>query len=249
LSHDGSEVLFTDQSGQGGHDYSVYVRKSDGSPAVRIGGGGFGTDLSADGQWALVSLPGDPAGRVQIVPVGPGQARVFHWDGIEPLWADWFPDGQHILLRASQSGQARGLYITDVNGSAPKLMSPESTYLEGVSPDGHSLMVLHNGAWVIQSAEENSTKPVSGMQPGEFPIAWASDSKHVFTRIVSATGLTVYKVDLDSGRRELWQVVEPKDQVGLRPMVSPMAITSDGRWIAFAYSTQLGQLYRSDTLK
>jgi len=249
LSHDGSEVLFTDQSGQGGHDYSVYVRKSDGSPAVRIGGGGFGTDLSADGLWALVSLPGDPAGRVQIVPVGPGQARVFHWEGIEPLWAEWFPDGQHILLEASQSGQARGLYITDVNGSAPKLMSPESTYLEGVSPDGHSLMVLHNGAWVIQSAEENSTKPVSGMQPGEFPIAWASDSKHVFTRIVSATGLTVYKVDLDSGRRELWQVVEPKDQVGLRPMVSPMAITPDGRWIAFAYSTQLGQLYRSDTLK
>jgi hypothetical protein len=35
----------------------------------------------------------------------------------------------------------------------------------------------------------------------------------------------------------------------LRPMVSPMAVTPDGRWIAVAYSTQLGQLYRSDNLK
>jgi len=41
LSRDGSEILFTDQSGHGGHDYAVYVRKSDGSPAVRIGGGGL----------------------------------------------------------------------------------------------------------------------------------------------------------------------------------------------------------------
>jgi hypothetical protein len=110
-------------------------------------------------------------------------------------------------------------------------------------------MVLHNGTWVIQSTEEKSTKPVAGMQPGEFPIAWASDANHVFTRAVSATGLNIYKVDADTGQRELWQVIKPKDQVGLRPMVAPMAITPDGRWIAVAYSTQLGQLYRSDNLK
>jgi hypothetical protein len=110
-------------------------------------------------------------------------------------------------------------------------------------------MVLHDGAWVIQSTEEKSTKPVAGMQPAEFPIAWASDAKHVFTRAVSAAGLNLYKVDLGTGQRELWQVIKPKDQVGLRPMVGPMAVTPDGRWIAVAYSTQLGQLYRSDNLK
>jgi hypothetical protein len=244
LSRDGSEVLFTDQSGHGGHDYAVYVRKSDGSTAVRIGGGGFGTDLSPDGQWALVSLPGDAAGRLQIVPVGPGQARDFHWDGIVPLWASWFPDGQHILIRASQ-----GLYITDADGSTPKLVTPDTFDLSGVASDGHSLMVLHDATWVIQSTEEKSAKPVAGMQPGEFPIAWASDANHVFTRVLSAAGLNIYKIDLDTGQRELWQVVKPKDQVGLRPMVSPMAVTPDGRWIAVAYSTQLGQLYRSDNLK
>jgi Tol biopolymer transport system component len=57
ISHDGSEILFTDQSGQAGHDYSVYVRKTDGSPAIRIGSGGFGTDLSADGKSAIIVLP------------------------------------------------------------------------------------------------------------------------------------------------------------------------------------------------
>src|SRR5271155_4537386 len=54
---------------------------------------------------------------------------------------------------------------------------------------------------------------------------------------------------LDSGRRELWQTITPKDAVGLRPMYVPIAITADGRWMAFGCRTQLGQLYRSDTLK
>jgi Tol biopolymer transport system component len=102
---------------------------------------------------------------------------------------------------------------------------------------------------MIQSIEEGSTKPVFGIQDGDHPIAWASDSQHLFMQAVNATGLSIYKVDLASGRRELWQIVRPKDQVGLRPMISPIAITPDGRRIAFTYSMQLGQLYRSDTLK
>jgi len=37
--------------------------------------------------------------------------------------------------------------------------------------------------------------------------------------------------------------------VGLRPMITPVAVTPDGRWMAFTYKTQLGQLYRSDMLR
>ena len=104
FSWDGSEVLFTDLSEHAGSGYSVYVRKTDRSPAVRIAEGGFATDLTPDGKWALVLLPGDPAARLQIVPVGPGQTRAFHWKGSQPLWAWWFPDGQQILLAGQRFG-------------------------------------------------------------------------------------------------------------------------------------------------
>ena len=225
------------------------MRKSDGSPAVRIGGGGFGTALTSDGKRALILLPGDKQGRVQIVPVGPGQARVLRWDGIEPRWAAWFPDGQRILLDAVQSGQGSGLYITDVNGSTPKLVSSGSTPFAAVAPDGHSFFALLNGAWVVRPVPEGPAKPIPGIQAPEYPIAWTTDTKHVFTQLPSATGLTIYKIDVDSGRRELWQVVKPKEQVGLSPITNPTGITSDGRWITFTYGTLLGQLYRSDNLK
>jgi hypothetical protein len=44
-------------------------------------------------------------------------------------------------------------------------------------------------------------------------------------------------------------MIKPKDQVGLNPLSAPIAITPDGRWMAYHYGTQLGQLYRSDNLK
>lgn len=250
LSSDGGEILFTDQSGEAGNQYGVYVRKTDGSPAGRIGEGGFATDLTADGKWALILLPGDPAGRVQIVPVGPGQPTVLHWEGIQPLWATWFPDGQHIMLLADHSGQAGGFYITDENGSAPKLVWPGDGAGDArVAPDGQHFFVLEKGAWAVRSIAAGSNRPIPSIQGREFPIGWTSDSKHIFTQISTPTGLTINKIDLNSGQRELWQMIKPKDQVGLNPLSTPIAITPDGRWMAYHYGTQLGQLYRSDNLK
>ena len=248
LSRDGSEMLFTDLSEESGNDYSVYVRKNDGSPAVRLTGGGYATDITPDGKWAMVILPDDPAARLQIVPVGPGQARVLHWGGIQPRWAEWFPDGHRILLLASQSGQAEAVYLTDVDGSTPKQLSPGAPPWGAVAPDEQSFIVDQNGGFVLRPMSDGSSKPIPGIQAEEFPIGWA-DSKHVFVQATIATGLRIYKVDVVSGRRELWQTITPKDATGLRPMNTPTAITPDGRWMAFGCRTQLGQLYRSDTLK
>ena len=249
LAWDGSVLSFTDQSEHSGSNYSVYVRKTDGSPAVRIGEGGFATDLTPDGKWALVLLPGDPTGRVQIVPVGPGQTRVLHWDGIQPMWADWFPDGQHILLEVERPGQDRGLFLTDVDGTTPKLLTNAPHRLSWIAPDGQSLLHRQDKLLSVYSIPANTSKPIPGIQPDEIPIGWASDGKSIFTQAETGTGLKLYRVNVESGQRELWQELKPAEQIGLRPMTTPTAITPDGRWIAFTYSTQLGQLYQSDSLK
>jgi Tol biopolymer transport system component len=249
LSRDGSELLFTDQSGRAGSDYSVYIRKTDGSPAVRIGAGGFGSDISPDGKWALVVLPGDPAARVQIVPTGAGQGRTLHWENIQPIWAQWFPDGQHIVLRAIEKGQPVADYVTDSAGTAPKHIAADQVAWPGVSPDGHSVLALKQGEAVLLSLDDNSTKPVHRTADNEFPLGWTTDSEHIFIAERTVTGSTISRFNLFTGAKEVWQVVKPKDQIGRRPGGGPPAITPDGRWIAFTSGTQLGQLYRSDTLK
>jgi eukaryotic-like serine/threonine-protein kinase len=248
LSNDGSELLFTDQSENAGQNYSVYIRKTDGSPAVRIGGGGFATSLSADGKWALVFLPGDP--NVQVVPVGAGQTHVLHWDGIVPLWGYLFPDGQHILLQTTPTVPNPGIYMADINGSAPKLLVAGNVNDVGpASSDGKSFLCLRNHQWIVHSIEDNTDKSVQGLASGESPTAWAADSKHVFTQRRTDTGISISKLDLDTGHEEPWQVITPKDQIGLRPISTPAGITPDGRWIVFGYGTELGQLYSTDGLR
>ena len=105
------------------------------------------------------------------------------------------------------------------------------------------------GEDVVECALESQFNKALGIQPEELPVAWAADSKHVFAQALTPTGLNIYKIDVESGHRELWQALIPKDQVGLRPLAIPASITPDGRWIAFNYRTVLGHIYRSDTLK
>ena len=56
LSADGKSLLFVEQGEAGGANYAVYLRSTDGSPAVRLGDGSPAA-LSPDGKWVLCTKP------------------------------------------------------------------------------------------------------------------------------------------------------------------------------------------------
>ncbi len=68
LSADGKTLLFDEEGGGGALDYSksggltyaVYIRKTDGSPAVLLGEGGA-VALSPDGKWAIAQTQESPS--------------------------------------------------------------------------------------------------------------------------------------------------------------------------------------------
>src|SRR5207302_7834614 len=62
ISPDGGTVLFDESGFGGGPNYSVFVRKTNGSPAVRLGGGN-GQALSPDGKLAI-AIPVTPPYRM-----------------------------------------------------------------------------------------------------------------------------------------------------------------------------------------
>jgi Tol biopolymer transport system component len=251
LSDDGSLILFTDESGNSGNGYSVYVRKSDGSAATRIGSGGFGTDITPDGKWALVVMPGDPAARVQIVPVGAGQPRVLHWDGFQPSWAHWYKDGEHVVMRGNESTHGPGVYIADTSGSPPKFLINARDW-PFIAPDGKSYIAVIDGKPFVKTLDQEGGREIpfnDKLGKNELAFAWASDSQHVFSFAEVQGGIEIYRVDLQTGDHELWQMIKPKEQIGLMPMNAPPGITPDGRSIVFTYTAVRSQLYRSDTMK
>lgn len=255
LSADGSEILFTDQTGHSGAQYGVYVRNRDGSPAVRIGEGAFGADISPDGKFALLAKADDPKMQLQIVPVGAGEKAVLHWDGMQPIWGQWFADGNHILLMASSPpGAPANAYVTDRQGTKPKLIVNTDAFVQtlagraGISPDGKWVIGQRNGKRFLQSVASDESKPFPDAPATQETIAW-SDSSHVFLQENEPWGVNINRLDLQTGKLELWQTIKPKEQIGLRPMTNPVAITADGKWMAYTYGNTLDQLYETEGLK
>jgi len=249
LTPEGSTLLFTDSSERAGNTYEVYVRKTDGSAPVRIAEGGYGSDITADGKWALVAMPDDPSGRIRVVPIGPGEARSLHWDNFHAGWALWFPDGNHILIWGNRPDEASHVYISDRNGAPLKQFSKGDAPFGIPAPDGNSVLLFENKAFVIRYLSNDDIKPVPSIHLGDQLLAWSADSKHVFVQNAVSTGGNIYLVDVDSGQRQLWQALAPRNTVGLQPMYTAAGITPDGHWMVYVHRNYLGQLYRSDTMK
>jgi eukaryotic-like serine/threonine-protein kinase len=250
LSRDGSVVAFTDQSSHGGSDYAVYVRKTDGSPAAKIGGGEFASDISPDGKSVLLFRADDPQQRAQIVPIGAGQPTVLHWDGMTPNWGAWFPDGQHIIFSAStKNDPAFRSYVTDRSGATPKLVSKYDVLWPLASPDGNSVIVFKEGKPQMQKIGDAEAHEIPGIVAGDLVIAWSDDPKVVFVQTLNGVTRQIYKLDLETGKRQLWQTWSPKDPSGVIIPAVPTAITPDGSKMIFSQHRQLSTLYSSANLR
>ena len=99
LSLDGKTLVLTESGEGSGGTPAVYLRKTDGSPAVRLGEGSA-VALSPDGKWVLATVSagaGKPE-RLVLLPTGPGETRVVN-DRLEFFTGGaWLPDGKRFVF-------------------------------------------------------------------------------------------------------------------------------------------------------
>ncbi len=108
LSQDGQTLLFAETAL--GTDYAVCLRKTDGSPVVRLGEG-WPADLSADGKWVLAVVQSRPP-RLVIYPTGAGETRRLERGGLENYaTAQWFRDGKSVLICGNEPGKGTRFYV------------------------------------------------------------------------------------------------------------------------------------------
>ena len=133
-------LLFDEEGEAGGANYTVFLRKSDRSPVVRLGEGNA-LAISPDGKWALSMMP-VPNSPFILLPTGTGEHQQLATGAISPEQAaTWFPDSKRILFAGSEPGHGLRLYVQGIEGGKPAAdLGPEgiSAALPGfaVSPDG-----------------------------------------------------------------------------------------------------------------
>jgi Tol biopolymer transport system component len=253
LSEDAKTVVFTEQGEAGGAGYSVYLRKLDGSAAVRLGAG-QALAISSDGKWVLTCQILTTPGTTVLLPTGAGQPKTFPKDSIDrssATFGAFLPDGKRIAFNAHEAGKPSRAFVQGLEAGAARPVTPEGVTARLVSPDGKFLLIetAGQGFGLAPLDGGGPSEPIRGLEPTDYPLRWAADGRSLF--IASSKDFfpaRVYRLDLATGRREIWKEFLPGDPTGIRS-IGPASISADGKTILFGYSHTLSDLYVAEGLR
>jgi len=242
LSSDGASFIFNDAGQGSGTNYAVYLRKTDGSPAVRLGDG-HGHGRSPDGKWVISILLTPP--QIVLLPTGAGEARHLERFGIEQYGygAAWLPNGKGIVFVGREKGRPMRTFVQDLDGGQPRPVTPEGVTGNAVSPDGKLLLGR-------DTSEKKALYPLDGGEPRTVPglededklIRWTDSADSVFIYRDRERPIRIYKLNLSTGRKELVKEILPKDPAGLLGTVTVL-MTPDGKGYVYAFTRRLSDLY------
>ncbi len=246
LSNDGEMILF-EEEGQETQNYTVYVRSTDGSPAIAIGDG-YGLDLSPDKKWAISQKLTEPVNQIWLLPVGPGEPRRLSPDSLTPvvIGGGFSPDGKRVVYVAEESGHAPRCWLQDTDGGTPHAITPENIIGWEVSPNGKWLLagtVQSGTGTLLVPMSGGSPLPIAGLKPDDIPIGWTSDNRlYVIAASASdASAFHVEKVDPHSGHRAAFRDIPISPIGGLE--TENLNLTPDGKSYAYHYHLTLSDLY------
>jgi eukaryotic-like serine/threonine-protein kinase len=257
LSADGKTVLF-DEEGVGGGvqygnakelTYEVYIRNTDGSPAIRLGEGSAAA-LSPDQKWCIVQTPGSPE-QLRLLPTGAGETQPLTNDSINHQWARWFPDGKRFAFAGNEPEHGVRLYVQDVSGGTPRAISPEGVNAAAftVSPDGQWVAGIGpDQKGYLYPAAGGDPRVVNGFEPGDQPISWNQDGHSLYVYRTGEVPAKVYLLELATGKKTLWREIVPVDPTGVST-IGPILMTPDGKTHVYGFHRTLGDLYLVEGLK
>ncbi len=175
MSADGKTIIFSESGEAVGSNYSIFLRKTDGSPAVRLGDGGFGF-LSPDGQW-VVSQIGSPA-KLMLLPTGVGEPRQLTDDKVEHSGVAWLPDSKSIIFSEPRPDMVLAPISGHPRWRAPR---PDARGHSGIShnPDGQHIFVrdLKRQLWLYPTAGGEPQKLDLSLTTDDIPLGFSPDGK------------------------------------------------------------------------
>jgi len=238
LSPDGNLVLFGEYAEAYDPRGGVFLRKSDGSPAVRLGDG-EGNSLSSDGRWALSVLAGPPR-QLVLLPTGAGTPRKLPVDGLEPFGGAFLPGDKGFLIAAPGKGDPVALFVVGPNGGRAKpLATPGILWDAGgaLDPAGDRYVYVDKEGHLRiapLSGGEAATVPGDPVASNETPIQWSEDGRFLYIAHRNEVPVPIDRLEIATGRRAAWKRLGPEDTTGVI-RVGSIRISHDGQSYVYSY--------------
>ncbi|HKB72603.1 MAG TPA: protein kinase [Thermoanaerobaculia bacterium] len=237
MSADGSTVLFTERAAAGGRAGSFFLRKTDGSPAVKLGDG-MAFELSPDGQWVLARLEGSPG--LALVPTGAGTPIPLPRGEIEKIGAGaFFPDGKRLLVVGAPAANSPRWYVQEIPGGTPRVFNAQGFGTSGkpISPDGRVAVAFRD--WqedlYLLPFDGGPARPIPGTKQLD-PVEWTPDGRSIYAFESGSIPARIVKIDVSTGARTPFENLFPASIPTVISIRNPL-LTPDGRGYAFGYSS------------
>ena len=245
LSSDAQSIVFVELSSGQGRNSAIYMRKTDGSPAVQLGSGNR-PSLSPDGKWVACIRHEAGSSSLMLLPTGPGESRFpkiegMHFDGVE-----WFPDNKHILFTGNETGHATRTWMYDLETNKSTPLTPEGTRGTRVSPDGKWFITVDPHKLRFSPVGGGDSKIITDLQ-GESVVRWSGDGRYLFLQQREPGSIKISRLDVTTRHKEPWLVVkvpEPGAQ-----FLGPLALSADGKACATTFQRDLANLFLVRGLK
>jgi Tol biopolymer transport system component len=249
ISRDGTRFLFDESGEGGGAGYSVYVRKTDGSPPVRLGSGSA-QHISADGKNVVAIVDASTRPRLVIYPTGAGEPRFLDTGNVSVVVALWHPDGQRLILAGNEPGRGVRLFLQPVEGGKPTPFTPEGYRMgAGISRDGKfALTAGPDRRRYLYPVAGGEPTPAVGLEEDEIVAGWTTDPDSVYVRRRNELPAKVFRLNLRTGAREPWGTLMPADSAGVTG-IGGTNITPDGKAYVYSFLRSLADLYVVEGLR
>jgi eukaryotic-like serine/threonine-protein kinase len=248
LSSDGTQVVFDDWGSAAGASGLAYLRKTDGSPAIKLGEWSQPV-LSPDGTRVLSDDATTVGGHLTLLPTGAGEAQALRSDGMQQISSPGFMPNSQSIYFAGDDGHGWRMYIQDLTGGAARgvtpLISIKPSHFEShlVSPDGKLIFARDlnekGGLYPITGGE---SRTIAGWLPEDIWITWSADGRSAYVYRDSKTSAPVYRLDLTTGNRELIATLAPSDPAGVTAVLN-VRMTADGKTYAYSFLRELSDLF------
>ena len=245
ISRDGKFIVFSEDTAAAGPYYSVCLRKTDGSPATRLGDGN-GFDLSSDGKSVLAAVYTTPP-RLMIYPTGAGEPRNISFPRFESYDSAQFSRGdERIFFCGVRAGEGSRCYTAETKGGEPRPVTPEGTSNGRISPDGNSAaVVVSGGAKAIYPLAGGPPRPLPELTSEDNVTDWSADGSALILFRLTLVPTRLERFDLATRKRTLLREVGPADRAGVGA-VSPVLLSADGRSYVYSAFRQACYLFTVD---
>jgi serine/threonine protein kinase len=249
LSPDGAQIVFDDWGSAAGASSLAYLRKTDGSPAVKLGAW-YEPVLSPDGTRVLVvDATNVGSGNLVLLPTGVGEIQRLNSVGIQQTASmGWMPDGKAIYL-ANDDGHGWRMYVHDLVGGAIRSITPaisvKPTHFEShlVSPDGQFVFARDlGGKGGLYPIAGGDARTLPGWLPEDIWITWSADGRSAYVYHDEKTSAAVYRFDIATGKRQLVATLAPSDPAGVTAVLN-VRMTPDGKFYGYSFDRELSDLF------